>query len=401
MPVCKLSKRAIDALPCSTGRDTIWWDDDVKGFGLKITPAGRRTFLVQYRPTGDRRNPRKYTIGEYGSVTPYQARVEAQRVLAERAAGRDPQTEKREAKRRLRSDQVANLVAEFISRHVSQNRTARETIRILHREVLPLWGTWTIHEVRKRDVIALLDKVRERGAPVMANRVLAAVRKFFNWCIGRGVLEQSPCASIGLPTREQSRHRVLADQELGPVVVGGRAIGFPFGSIVEFLALTGQRRDEVSRMAWDHVDLDHYLWVIPPEHSKNGKPHIVHLSDQAMSVLREVPRTGTLVFSLDGATPFQGYSKAKERLDQASGVSGWTLHDLRRTVVSGMARLGIAPHVADKILNHQSGTISGVAAVYQRHEFMNERKEALLRWGQHVDMLRARGCRTPELDRAA
>src|SRR5687768_2182374 len=113
MPVCKLSKRAIDALPCSTGRDTIWWDDDLKGFGLKITPAGRRTFLVQYRPTGDRRNPRKYTIGEYGSVTPYQARVEAQRVLAERAAGRDPQTEKREAKRRLRSDQVAGLVAEF------------------------------------------------------------------------------------------------------------------------------------------------------------------------------------------------------------------------------------------------------------------------------------------------
>jgi len=402
MPVCKLSKRAIDALPCPADRDTIWWDDDLKGLGLKITPAGRRTFLVQYRPAGDRRNPRKYTIGEYGSVTPYQARVEAQRVLAERAAGRDPQAEKREAKRRVQSDQVANLVAEFISRHVSQNRTARETIRILHREVLPLWGTWTVHEVRKRDVIALLDKVRERGAPVMANRVLATVRKFFNWCIGRGVLERSPCANIGLPTREQSRHRILADEELGPVVMGGRRIGFPFGLIVEFLALTGQRRDEVSRMAWHHVDLDRHLWVIPPENAKNGKPHIVHLSEQALRVLRDAPRTGPLVFSTDGTTPFQGYSKAKKRLDDASGVSGWTLHDLRRTVVSGMARLGVAPHVADKILNHQSGTISGVAAVYQRHEFMNERKEALLRWGQHVAMLGASEvCSKPELNRAA
>ena len=175
MPSCKLTKRAIDALPCPADRDTIWWDADLKGFGLKITPADRRTFLVQYRPAGDRRNPRKYTIGEYGSVTPYQARVEAQRVLAERAAGRDPQAEKRESKRRVQSDQVVNLIAEFISRHVSQNRTARETTRILQRDVLPYWGTWTIHEVRTRDVIALLDKVRERGAFVMANRMLAPV----------------------------------------------------------------------------------------------------------------------------------------------------------------------------------------------------------------------------------
>ena len=157
-------------------------------------------------------------------------------------------------------------------------------------------------------------------------------------------------------------------------------------------------------MAWHHVDLDRHLWLIPPEHSKNGKPHIVHLSDQALCVLREVPRTGTLVFSFDGTTQFQGYSKAKKRLDHVSGVSGWTLHDLRRTVVSGMARLGVAPHVADKILNHQSGTISGVAAVYQRHEFLSERKEALHRWAQHVANLTASAVRspsTPELERAA
>jgi integrase len=201
--------------------------------------------------------------------------------------------------------------------------------------------------------------------------------------------------------REQSRHRMLADEELGPVVMRGRRIGFPFGSIVEFLALTGQRRDEVSRMGWHHVDLDRHLWVIPPENAKNGKPHIVHLNEQALRVLRDARRTGPLVFSTDGMTPFQGYSKAKKRLDHTSGISGWTLHDLRRTVVSGMARLGVAPHVADKILNHQSGTISGVAAVYQRHEFMNERKEALLRWGQHVAMRASEVCSKPELRRAA
>jgi integrase len=123
-----------------------------------------------------------------------------------------------------------------------------------------------------------------------------------------------------------------------------------------------------------------------------------------MCALREVPRSGAFVFSLDGTKAFQGYSKAKKRLDHASGVSGWTLHDLRRTVVSGMARLGVAPHVADKILNHQTGTISGVAAVYQRHEFMIERKKALHRWGQHISTLVSSEDRfsdRAELERAA
>jgi integrase len=387
MPSCKLTKRTIDTLPSPIAQDQIWWDEDLKGFGLKLTPAGRKVFLVQYRPAGDRRNPRKYTIGEYGSVTPYQARVEAQRVLAERAAGRDPQAEKQTSKRRIRSEQVAELVAEFIARHASQNRTGAETARIFHREVLPHWASWTVGEVRKRDVIALLDRIRERGSPIMANRVLAAVRRFFNWCVGRGILEVSPCSGITAPAREQPRHRVLSDEELGLVLEAARQIGFPFGSIVEVLALTGQRRDEVGRMTWEHLDFGRQLWVIPGAHAKNGRPHLVQLSAPVLALLEGLPRTGELMFSGDGRTLFQGYSKAKARLNRLSGVSDWTLHDLRRTVVSGMARLGVAPHVADKILNHQSGTISGVAAVYQRHEFLKERKQALEVWGEHVQSL--------------
>jgi integrase len=388
MPACKLTKRVIDALPAPAGADQIWWDEDLKGFGLKVTPAGRKVFLVQYRPSGDRRNPRKYTIGEYGSVTPHKARVEAQRVLADRAAGRDPQAEKKISKRRIRSEQVAELTAEFISRHASQNRTGAETARIFNREVLPYWGSWTVGEVRKRDVITLLDRVRERGSPIMANRVLAAVRKFFNWCVGRGILELSPCSGITAPAREQARHRVLTDEELALVLDAARQLGFPFGSIVEVLIMTGQRRDEVGRMRWEDLNLERKLWVIPGEHAKNGKPHLVHLSEPVLALLEAAPRTGELVFSGDGKTMFQGYSKAKAKLDTHSGVGDWTLHDLRRTVVSGMAGLGVAPHVADKILNHQSGTISGVAAVYQRHEFLNERKDALQLWGQHVSSLR-------------
>ena len=137
-------------------------------------------------------------------------------------------------------------------------------------------------------------------------------------------------------------------------------------------------------MTWDEIDLAGQIWTLPASRTKNAKAHIVHLSKEALAVLLRTPRLGSFVFSLTGTKPFQSFSAAKRELDKLSEVMGWRLHDLRRTCVSGMARLGVAPHVADKVLNHQAGTISGVAAVYQRHEFLAERKDALERWGAHV-----------------
>jgi integrase len=197
-------------------------------------------------------------------------------------------------------------------------------------------------------------------------------------------LDQSSAEGIPLPTKEVARDRVLNDDELARVIIAARQIGSPYGGIVELLALTGQRREEAARCVWDEIDLDKRLWTLPNLRTKNAKPHIVHLSDQAIAVLGKAKKLGRFVFSAAGTHPFQDFSSAKRELDAISGVSGWRLHDLRRTCVSGMAGLGVAPHVADKILNHQSGTISGVAAVYQRHQFLTERKEALERWGAHV-----------------
>ena len=168
------------------------------------------------------------------------------------------------------------------------------------------------------------------------------------------------------------------------VITSARKIRCAYGGIVEFLALTGQRREEVAQATWDEFDLEQRLWSLPNRRTKNGKPHIVYLSDEALAVLEQAPKRGNFVFSESGTKPFQAFSWAKRELDKRSGVKDWCLHDLRRTCVSGMARLGVAPHVADKILNHQGGTISGVAAIYQRHDFMAERKDALQRWGGHV-----------------
>src|SRR5262249_15299712 len=181
--------------------------------------------------------------------------------------------------------------------------------------------------------------------------------------------------------------------------MAARKLGRAYGAIVEFLALTGQRREEVARATWDEFDLDQGLWLLQNLRTKNGKTHIVHLSDQAIDVLKQLPRQNRFALSQSTDRPFQHFSYAKRELDKLSWVRDWRLHDLRRTCVSGMARLGVPPHVADKILNHQGGTISGVAAVYQRHDFMTERKDALNRWGEHVR--RILGARSSQLRRVA
>jgi integrase len=383
MPRLKLTKSVIDTLP-TPSKDLVYWDSSAPGFGIKVTPRGRKVFIVLYRTGGAGSRLRKYTIGPYGRVTLHQAKVAAQRVYAARLEGRDLAAEKREAKRRVVAGRVDDLLEAYIAQHVSQNRSAREISRLLRREMGSVCGSRSIHEIGKRDVIEIVTAIEQRGAPIAANKTLKTVKTFLRWCVGRGVLDQSPADGVPLPAKEFTRDRVLSDDELARIVIAARKIGLPYGGIVELLALTGQRREEVARLTWGECDLARRVWTLPKERTKNGKPHIVHLSEQSMAVLAGAEKRGHIVFSLGGAKPFQDFSRAKRELDDLSGITAWRLHDLRRTCVSGMARLGIPPHVADKILNHQAGTISGVAAVYQRHDFLAERRDALERWAAHV-----------------
>ena len=385
MPRTKLTKSVIDALP-TPEKDVVYWDQGCPGFGVKVTPKGRKVFVVLYRTAGAGSQLRKFTIGPYCRVTLHQARVAAQKIFAARLEGRDPAVEKREARRRTVADGVGDLLEAFIAQHVSQNRSAREISRLLRREIGTAWGNRSIHEIKKRDVIEVVSGIEHRGAPIAANKALKTIKTFLGWCVGRAVLDQSPAEGIPLPSKETARDRVLGDDELARVILGAREIGGPYGGIVEILALTGQRREEVAECPWDELDLDGQIWTLPKSRTKNDKAHLVHLSDPSVAILKRVKKEKKepFVFSVYGTRPFQGFSEAKRELNKICGVKDWRLHDLRRTCVSGMARLGVPPHVADKILNHQGGTISGVAAVYQRHDFLSERKEALERWGTHV-----------------
>lgn len=386
MPTIHMTKSAVDALKAAS-KDTVYWDAGLPGFGVKVTPRSRKVFVVLYRIGGAGSRLRKYTIGPYGRVTLQMARAEAQKVLAARLEGRDPATEKRESKRRMTADRVDDLIEVFIVQHVSKTRKAAEISRLLRREVVSRWGNRCVHAIGKRDIVELTSEIAQRGTPMAANTLLKVIKTFLNWCVGRAVIDASPAEGVPLPGKEVARDRVLTNNELASVIRAARQIGGAYGGIVEMLALTGQRREEVAQMVGDEIDFNSRTWTLPGSRTKNGKPHIVHLSEACIKLIKRASRLGSYVFSISGVKPFQNFTNAKRALDELSGVTGWRLHDLRRTCVSGMAGLGVPPHVADKILNHQSGTISGVAAVYQRHHFLAERKLALERWGQYIETL--------------
>jgi integrase len=386
MPTIHMTKSAVDALKAAS-KDTVYWDAGLPGFGVKVTPRGRKVFVVLYRIGGAGSRLRKYTIGPYGRVTLQMARAEAQKVLAARLEGRDPATEKRESKRRMTADRVDDLIEVFIVQHVSKTRKAAEISRLLRREVVSRWGNRCVHAIGKRDIVELASEIAQRGTPMAANTLLKVIKTFLNWCVGRAVIDASPAEGVPRPGKEVARDRVLTNNELASVIRAARQIGGAYGGIVEMLALTGQRREEVAQMVGDEIDFNSRTWTLPGSRTKNGKPHIVHLSEACIKLIKRASGLGSYVFSISGVKPFQNFTNAKRALDELSGVTGWRLHDLRRTCVSGMARLGVPPHVADKILNHQSGTISGVAAVYQRHDFLAERKLALEQWGQYIETL--------------
>jgi integrase len=200
------------------------------------------------------------------------------------------------------------------------------------------------------------------------------------------MIEANPIAGQKMPSRESSRDRVLSDEEIKRLIRAAQADGYPFGAIYFVLLLTGQRRGEVSAMRWSELDLQRRLWTIPAARSKNGHAHEVPLSSPVVEILQQVPRFlhSDYVFTTNGRSPVSGFGRAKDRYEHALGSKDWRVHDLRRTSASGMARLGVAPHVIEKVLNHRTGVISGVAAVYNRYGYAEEKRDALERWAQWV-----------------
>jgi integrase len=412
MPTLKLTQAAVEKLsPPASGRIEVW-DSLLGGFGLRISaplagkPA-RRVWQVMYRvKTGGKRKLVRETLGTLGEIPKVdQARELARQSMAKARAGTNPVAERKAeaAKEEAAATTTFEAVADrYMLEHVERNCAAsliRETGRILERDVKPRWGDKQIGEITKGDVNDLIDEIAARrdrkrrmatgGAAVQANRTLARLKTLFRWAASKGLRDGDPTEGVRKAIKEIPRDRYLEDDEIRAFWAGCDKLGWPFGGLLKTLLLTAQRRDEVGGMRWLELDLDKCQWTIPGERAKNGKAHVVHLSALAIEVLTATPRVGdTLVFTTNGRTPVSGFSKVKERLDKCMpGSAPWILHDLRRTATTGMAQLNIAPHVVDKVLNHVAGTIRGVAATYNRFQYLPERQAALEAWGRYVESL--------------
>lgn len=422
----KLTKSAVERIAPGP-KDVFVWDTEQKGFGVKVTPAGRRIYIVQYWKPGVNRAAR-VTLGAHGDLTLDEARRQASKVRGAVAGGGDPAADKRRAREAAQAavaeaDRYAfeTVLREWVEKDQKpRNKTWHEAQRRLENHVLPRWRGRDVREFTRRDVVQLLDALQtEGGLGVGANRVLAALRRLFKWAAAREIVKVSPVLPVAPPVDEKKRkrERVLATAEIRAVWQGAERLGGPFGALVRFLLVTGQRRSEAAGIEESHLDREAAVWRLPAGANKAGRSHDVPLSALALEILQaaELARVqpshrrrkarpadqvaaneaeplepgGPFLFSTTaGRRPVSGFSKAKLQLDDTiaelvktgglpSAPKPWTLHDLRRTAATGMAEAGVAPSTLSRVLNHAEG---GVTKIYNRHSYLAEKRAALDLW---------------------
>jgi integrase len=317
------------------------------------------------------------------------AREQGAKALRAAASGTDP------AHKQAAPESVEAVATQFLERYCKRHhrpRTLAEAERLLRLHVIAPWGRRPIDSITRRDVRDLVEKLIANDAPITANRLFSLIRKFFNWAVEHEIVAASPCAGLRPPTTETARDRVLTDDELRRVWQAADKTAGPFGALIKLLALTGARRGELAGLQWQEIDLSKRLISLPRERVKNNRAHDIPLSAQALDVIRQIPQISErYVFALNANAPINGFSKDKRRLDALCGVAGWAVHDLRRTCASGLAQLGIALPVIERVLNHISGSFAGIVAVYQKYDFAAEKRAALDAWGQHVAAVGASG----------
>jgi integrase len=352
------------------------------GFGVRVSRNGRLTFFISYRYGTIQRRKK---IGIYPRVALQEARTRALADLRLVDEGIDPARTQR-----TQDFLVCNVVEEFIEKYAKvKTRGWKASHALLKREIVGPHGQRDIRKIERSDIIAILDDMIAKGHNAQANRFLAYARRMFGWCVERDIITVSPTNGIKAPCKEQARERVLSDDEIARILPVCRKHGYPFGSLFQVLLLTAQRRGEVSGMRWSEVDLINRVWHLPSHRTKNGHAHSVPLSDAVMNILNVLPRfaDSDLVFTTNGRTPVSGWGKPVKRLSDEAKVHNWHIHDMRRTAASGMARLGVQPYVVEKILNHVTGQISGVAATYNRYGYDQEKRTALENWSAHLSRL--------------
>ena len=409
MPKRRLTDAAVERLKPPASGQVEHFDAQLPSFGLRISHSGTKAWMVMTRVEG---KLTRLTLGRYPALSLSEARRRAEEAIALAKSGLDPrkvEAERERQRERERRTTFGVVAADFLTRHVERHlrpSTAREYRRYLQGPDTASWRDRPLTTINKGDVIEVLERIEGRGSPGAANRALAYLSKFFGWAVEQDLLEVSPAARVRALSPMSARERVLTEAELAWIWHALDAEDNLFGPLFKVLLLTGQRRGEVAGMRWSELrgleDGEAGLWEIPGARTKNKQAHLVPLPPLVLDLLRTRPRTGPFVFSSTGETPASGFGKAKARVDgriselrQSEGLAPlppWTLHDLRRTMVTLMnERLAIPPHVVEATINHISGSAkAGVAGVYNRALYLEERRRALTAWAEHVEVIAGR-----------
>jgi integrase len=411
MPTKRLTAAMVERIKPPAKGQAEYWDKNMPGFGLRVSYRGTKAWTALTRLHG---KLIRITLGEWPTMGLADAHQAATTAKRQAKSGIDP----REVQRQLQSkaDEARTLTFgamadQFLERYAKPRlkpRTIEAYTAALKGERAQAWQDKPIASVTRRDVMALLDNLEAKGKHATAKLALAYLRKFFGWCAERDAIREVPTYRIRLNGMVKPRERALSLDELHQVWKAAGKIGGTGGALVKILILTGQRRHETSVMRWrDLAGLENgnALWSIPGEVTKNHRPHDVPLAPEAVAVIRSLPiitsktdegeHKSELVFTTTGTTPWSGFSKLKRQIDEqiakavaddgGEPMAPWTMHDLRRSLVTGMNDRGIAPpHIIEAIVNHISGHRGGIAGIYNRAVYMDERRRALEAWARLI-----------------
>ena len=420
MPYAKLTQKFIDGpkARAELGADrTIWWDKGMEGFGLQVTAGGAKSFVFQYRigsisrrmkldgkflrVEAEREAKNRPTAPGTRSkpASPLDnAKAEAIAVKNAITGGRDPLTEcRKEAGSVTNTFQV--ITEDYMKREGKKLRSHGERERILKKYIYPKFGSRQIDDIRRNDVVTLLDKIEDENGPVMADHVLAVLRKVLNWHAARSDEFNSPLVkgmTRAAPAKDRARTRILSDAELRAFWRAAEAFPGAYGYLPRFILLTATRRDEAAKMT--RQEIDGSVWTVPEARHKSKKDFELPLSKAAAELLAAVPKIAGKpgwVFTHDGERAIGGFSKFKRafdkamlaelrKLDSKAKLPGWVIHDLRRTARSLMSRAGVLPKHAEMALGH---AVAGVEGTYDRHRYLDEKRAAFEALAQQTERI--------------